>query len=255
MFINVPGARLFSARSGDPAAPAIVAVGGWIGSGELWQLPLAALSDRFCTIAYDHRGTGASICAPDAITLDALVDDVLAVMDAYGVKRCVLAAESAGAQTALLAAQRHPDRFEKLIIVDGMVNRSHAVEDDPFLKGLRSNYPATLSRFVDLCVTEQGMDHIKRWGRQIIDRATQENAIALRMLSFGADIRPLLGDIRLPALVLHGDADAIIPLDEARKLAAALPDARLVVLEGAGHVPTLTFPERVVKEMRAFLAC
>lgn len=254
MFLDVPGAKLFVNRSGPRDATAIVAVGGWIGSGELWQLPLAALSDQFCTIAYDHRGSGASICDADSITLDALVADVFAVLDACGVQRCVLAAESAGALTALSAAHAQPERVEKLVIVDGMFNRGVAPENDMFLKGLHANYPATLSRFVDLCVPETGMDHIKRWGRQIIDRATQANAIALRTMGSSADIRPLLPAIRQSTLVIHGEQDSIVPLAEAQTLASTLPNARLVVLPGAGHVPTLTQPQRIADEMRAFLS-
>ena len=253
MFIDVPGAKLLVTQSGPRSAPAIVAVGGWIGSGELWQQPLAALSGRWHTITYDHRGSGASICTPASITLYNLVADVFAVMDACGVERCVLAAESAGALTALSAALAHPQRIDKLVIVDGMFDRGVAPADDPFLKGLHANYPATLARFVDLCVPEEGMDHIKRWGRQIIDRATQENAIALRVMGSLATIRASLPNIKQPTLVLHGDRDVIVPLEQANLLASTLPHARLVVLEGAGHVPTLTQPQRVVDEMRAFL--
>jgi pimeloyl-[acyl-carrier protein] methyl ester esterase len=55
-------------------------------------------------------------------------------------------------------------------------------------------------------------------------------------------------------LIIHGDADAILPLDAARRLAAVLPNAQLVVLEGAGHVPTLTRPRDVARAITDFFA-
>ena len=165
MFIEVPGAKLFAVRSGPARGTAIVAIGGWIGSSELWQEPLADLSDTFITVTYDHRGSGLTVCDTDSITFDNLVTDVLAVLNAFGISRCVLAAESAGAQTALAVAARFPEKVSHLVIVDGMYSRGVAVENDPFLQGLRSAYPATIERFVQLCVPEPESEHIKAWGR------------------------------------------------------------------------------------------
>ena len=104
MFIDVQGGKLFALRSGPQSGTAIVAIGGWIGSSELWLEPLASLSDAYVTVSYDHRGAGLSTCTVGSITFDALVHDALTVLDAFGIHRCVLAAESAGAQTALAVA-------------------------------------------------------------------------------------------------------------------------------------------------------
>lgn len=58
MFIEVPGAKLFTVRSGPKDRTAIMAVGGWIGSSEPWLEPLSDLSDSYVTVSYDHRGAG-----------------------------------------------------------------------------------------------------------------------------------------------------------------------------------------------------
>ena len=71
MFIEVPGAKLFAVRSGPAHGTAIVAIGGWIGSSELWQGPLADLSDSYVTVTYDHRGSGLTLCGADSITVSA----------------------------------------------------------------------------------------------------------------------------------------------------------------------------------------
>ena len=253
MFIEVPGAKLFAVRSGPVRGTAIVAIGGWIGSSELWQGPLADLSDSFVTVTYDHRGSGLTVCDTDSITFDNLVTDLLAILNAFGISRCVLAAESAGAQTALAVAARFPDKVSHLVIVDGMYSRGIALESDPFLQGLRQAYPATIERFVQLCIPEPESEHIKAWGRKILMRAEASAAIALRIVGSETDVTADLKRITQPVLVIHGDMDKIVPLESGRALAAALSDSEIQVLEGCGHVPTLTQPRKVADAMRAFL--
>ncbi len=254
MFVTTDGARLFATRQGPRSGSTILAIGGWIGSSELWTEPLSMLSDRHASIAYDHRGSGVSICATESITFKALVADAVAVLDAYGVSRCVLAAESAGALTALAVAARHPERVSHLVIVDGMFHRGVAGDQDLFLRGLETAYPATIERFVQLCIPEPDCEHIKSWGRQILARARPEAAIALRVLGSDVDIRPILPTIRQPTLVLHGELDAIVPIAQGRALAQTLPHAEFQALAGAGHVPTLTRPAEVAQAMAEFLA-
>jgi pimeloyl-ACP methyl ester carboxylesterase len=253
MFVAVPGAQLFATRSGPQRGVAILAIGGWIGSSELWTEPLSALSDAYIVVSYDHRGSGLSTCSPESITFENLLADAHAVMDAYGIDRCVLAAESAGAQTALALAARSPQRVSHLVIVDGMVGRSVASDTDPFLQGLRANYPATLERFVQLCVPETEGEHVKAWGRKILARATQEAAIALRILGSTTDVTADTRAVSQPTLVLHGDADRIVPIESGRDLASTLQNSTFVAIEGAGHVPTLTHGTRVAEEIRSFL--
>lgn len=253
MFIEVKDALLYATRHGPREAPAILGIGGWIGSGELWAEPFAMLDEHWATIAYDHRGSGVTVAQSSAISLDALVADVFAVQDAYGVARCALAAESAGAMTAIAAALARPERVSRLILVDGLYHRDVSDAEDRFLRGLQTAYSATLDRFVELCVPEPDCGHIKRWGRHIIDRAEPEAAIALRRLGGDIDLRPRLGEIRVPTLVLHGSRDAIVPLASAQALAGAIGGAELQVLDGAGHVPTLTRPAQVAQAMAEFL--
>jgi pimeloyl-ACP methyl ester carboxylesterase len=251
MFISVGDAKIFSTRFGPTQGPALLAIGGWIGSWELWALPLASLSKRWNTIAYDHRGTGATAAPVSSITLETLVSDVFAVLTAHGIGQCVLAAESAGALTALRAAALHPERITGLVIVDGMYHRDVA-QSDPFLQGLQQNYAATLDRFIALCLPEPGGDHVRRWGRQIIDRASQEAAIALRQVNSGPDIRSELHQVQQPTLIIHSEGDQIVPVDQAHALAKMLPNSKLVILEGSSHVPTMTRPAAVAAEVEQY---
>ena len=252
MFINVGNAKIYTSSFGSTTSPVIVGIGGWVGSWELWAEPFSILSQSWHTIAYDHRGTGVTIAPVESITFNSLVDDVFAVLDAYNIGNCVLAAESAGALTALGAALKHPRRITGLVIVDGMYFRETPSEKDLFLLGLRKAYPATLDSFVEACVPEPDSDHIKRWGRQILDRASQATAIALYLAASEIDLRNELSRISQPTLILHGEVDGIVPLEEARQLSKILPNSKLAVLQGAGHVPTMTRPQEVAYEIMNF---
>lgn len=253
MFIPSNDCLLYSTAFGNPSHPAVLGIGGWIGSWELWAEPFAQLSRSYYTLAYDHRGSGATVSPLDAITFPALVEDVFTVLDAYGVKRAVLAAESAGVAVALGAALKNPERISGLVVVDGMVYNGTPDEADQFLIGLRTHYTATLDAFVDACVPETGCEHIKRWGRQIIDRALPEAAVALYIATKRVDLRPDLANIRQPVLILHGSADRLVPEQASRQLAQTLPHARFELIDGAGHVPTMTRPDVVARAMLAFI--
>lgn len=238
MFVRVHGALLNTVAFGS-GPRTLVAHGGWTGSWELWAEPFELLQPRWRCVSYDHRGCGESRVDPALISLDAMVDDLVAVMDARGVDRCVLAGESRGAQVALLAAARHPERFEGLVLVAPALT---AGAEPTFIAGLRHDYLATIGAFVDLCLPEAGTDHLRRWGRDILTRAEPESAVALLECAFEA---PDYSTITVPAAVIHGALDRIAPIETAEQLAEDLPNATFHTLEGVGHVPTMSVPQRV----------
>ncbi len=118
MFIEIEDGRLFAVSYGT-AQRCLVTHGGWAGNWELFALPMELLSPTWRTVAYDHRGTGASLVPLASISFDALVADLFRVMEAYGVQRCVVVGESAGAAVAMQAVLQQPDRFDGLVLLDG----------------------------------------------------------------------------------------------------------------------------------------
>jgi pimeloyl-ACP methyl ester carboxylesterase len=252
--ITIDDAKIFATAFGDLAAPAIIGIGGWAGSWELWLDPFAMLSNRWRTIAYDHRGCGATIAPVESITLERLVDDLYSVMDAFGVQRAAIAAESAGARTALAAALRYPDRVTALVLVDGLVHNDTPDEKDLFMANLQANYLGALQQFVDACLPDLDHAHLRRWGMQILTRAAPEAALQLLRTGKTPDLRPDLKRITQPALVIHCTGDRLVPVETARWLAAELPQARLHLFDGDEHVPTTTRPGEVAQVMRDFLS-
>ena len=251
MFLDINNRKVFSLSFGV-GPRTFLAHGGWMGDSELWLQPFEILSQSWRTVTYDHRGTGLTTSVPDDITRQGLVDDLFTVMDALAIEKCILAGESSGVLIALEAYFAHPDRFDGLALVDGYPGSYAGQSNDERLTAMRLDWPRYWSDFVDNCVTEPGADHIRRWGRRIGARSDGEHAARLSAVSGGVSFQDRLAEVAVPTLVIHGSGDKIIPLGGGQALAAGIPGSKLVVIEGSGHVPTLTFPVQVADAINAF---
>jgi pimeloyl-ACP methyl ester carboxylesterase len=244
VFVDVNGALLHAVELGS-GLRTIVATGGWTGSWEVWEEPLGMLSTAgWRCIAYDHRGSGESPVDPALISVNAMVDDVGAILDAFGVESCVLAGESQGGAIAQYAALRFPERIEGLVLsAPAPTGRREVAPAD----ACRNDYPAVVEGFVARCFPEPDIDHVRRWATNVLLRADGEQAARIIEMWGDADVPEVdATHIRARTLIIHGTADAIVPIDVSRALAAVIPDVELLELEGSGHVPTMTRSREVV---------
>jgi 3-oxoadipate enol-lactonase len=244
LFIRTADAELLVHAFGS-GPKILVTHGGWVGSGELWLPVLEKLPSIWKTIIYDHRGTGATLNRSPSITFDQLVNDLFAVLDTLQIETCVLAGESAGTMVVLEAALRQPRRFTGLVLVGARISGHSTPQSERLLQGCRTDFESTMNAFVEACVPEEDGVAERAWGKKIVMRSTAKDAIDLMTCMEGRNFQPQLSKINLPVLVLHGERDAISPLTNAKTIASTLPDAELVVAEGAGHVPTITRPQWV----------
>jgi pimeloyl-ACP methyl ester carboxylesterase len=251
MFLKSADADLFVTAAG--AGPrTFVAHGGWVGSGELWLLPFEQLSRRWRCVTYDHRGTGATVNRAPKITFDTLVDDLFRVLDALEIDECVLAGESSGAMVVLAAALRHPERFSGLVLVDGRYQGGRSAGAGRFIEGCKADFEATMEMFIAACIPEEDCAAERRWGKQIVMRSSGPDAVQLMECMEPVRIEDRLPRIVQPTLVIHGTRDVITPMANSETLAQKSPDSRLVIIEGAGHVPTMTRPDQVVRAIDDF---
>lgn len=251
MFFDINGIRLNTVSFGV-GRQTFLGHGGFVGSWELWQQPFELMSKRWRCVSYDHRGSGETSASPESITKEAVVDDLFAVLDKLQIEKCVLAGESMGGGIAIMAALRQPDRFNGLVLVDSFIPVLEPLTEDRknFIKFIRSDFRAAMDGFVNRCIPEPNSEHYLRWALDICLRAEPEAAVSLLRLfegGDGGDAEYSLNEITVPTLVIHGSEDVVIPLESGKSLANEIPNAELVIIEGAGHIPTLTFPHEVVE--------
>jgi pimeloyl-ACP methyl ester carboxylesterase len=246
MLLPVEGHHLHTVDLGQGTP--LVLHSGWVASWGLWLPLVERLQTRWRCVAYDHRGTGASTFPPEAISAEALVDDLFRVLDALAVEQAVLAGESLGCMVCLKAVLRDPSRFLGLITVGGFprvpAQRGEAAVADPV------DWPIRIAKFVDACLPEPDAEPMHRLAEGTLLPSGPE--AAARMSAALAGTSPELEAVAVPTLVIHGALDALAPVAGAHELANTIPGAQLVVIDDAGHVPPLTRPDAVASAINSW---
>ena len=237
-FLERPdGCRLHHHLHGPEGAPALVLLGGMGGDLHGWRRSVPRLARRCRVVAYDFRGNGESRCEPGEWTVETFVDDTIAVLDHLGIDRAHLYGQSFGGMVAMETALRQPERVRSLVLAatHGGLDRTvpsdeRAPKDRPWELLYSPGFP------------ERHREQVLEDLRGGIEQDPEARRAQWRAIQ-GWSAHDRLGEIRAPTLVLHGTADRMIHSDNARVLAAAIPGARLHVLEGAGHVYHAEQPE------------
>ena len=253
-YLQTPdGVRLAWAETGT--GPPLVKAANWLSHLEydwqspVWQHWISFFSEHFRFIRYDERGCGMSAAGEHAdLSLDRRVDDLAAVIDAAGIDEpFTLLGISQGAATSISYAVRHPDRVARLILYGGFARgyaRSSespgktewsAIVDLARVSWAKDN-PAFRSVFTSQFIPE-GTDEQLRWFNDLC-RKSATGPTAARMLEACADIdvRDLLPRLDVPTIVMHANDDAVVPVQNGRRLAAGIGGAEFVELDSRNHV-------------------
>lgn len=253
MYIEVDGALLHTVSFGMGERN-FLAHSGFVATWEVWLQTFELLSRKWHCAGYDHRGAGESPFPLEKITREAMVEDVFRVMDTLDMEKCILAGESMGGQIVMRAALRYPERFDGIVLVDSDDVNSGPLSDaaHAFISALRTNHPQAIKGFVDGCLPETNSEHYRRWGTNMCMKAGLEATI--RMIECGEEGSTNYDpkDIQVPTLIIHGNMDQNIPLENSMKLAEVIPNSELRVVEGAGHVPIVTRTREVVSAIESF---
>jgi pimeloyl-ACP methyl ester carboxylesterase len=252
--LEINGVELCVETFGDSADPAILLVDGAAASMLWWEAELCeriAANGRF-VIRYDNRDTGRSTSYPPGRPGYSFTDvtaDALGILDAFGIRRAHIVCRSMFGGVGLIAGVDHPDRVASLTFVststgeDGLpppspeVSRNTPPEPDPadhaavvdFVVGSVRACSGGPPHFDEAAVRALVERDVAR-ARNIASTLTNHYAIDFDEPKGGG-----FGDIRVPTLVVHGNRDPLLPLAHGEALRDAIPGARLLVLEGAGH--------------------
>ena len=232
----------------------------------VWKHLLHALAANHRLIRYDARGNGLSDWEVDDISLDAFVHDLESVVEATGLQRFDLLSMSQGCAVSIAYAVRHPERVRHLVLYGGFArgkrrrgSSQDVVQSDALLTLMRQGWgqenPAFRQIFTSLFIPG-GTAEQMQWFNDLQRLTTSpENAVRIRQAVDDIDVSELLPQVKAPTLVLHCRNDAVHPFDEGRRLAAGIPGARFVALEGSNHVILESDPAwpRFIEEISNFL--
>jgi len=226
----------------------------------MWRHQLAMLA-RWKRIAPDLRGAGGSGAPPDGYSLARYADDLVALLDALGVRQAVVCGLSMGGYITLELLRRHADRIRALILMDTRA-RADSPESrrsrDELARLAQAEGPAAVAdRLLPRLLapdTPVSQPEVVTQVREMAARLSVPGTVgALLAMRDRKDASDLLPKITVPTLVLAGAEDQITPPQDVRALAAAIPGARFTEIPAAGHLAPLEQPLATARALGDFL--
>ena len=263
--------RLAYATVGE--GPPLVKVANWLSHlqfdwlSPVWRPWLLGLSRYHKLVRYDERGCGLSDWDVDEYSVDAWVRDLETVVEALGLERFPLLGISQGGPVGIAYAVRNPEKVSHLILYGSYARgrrkrnptQQQLEEIEVLLKSIKLGWgrdnPAFRQLFTSLFMPEGTPEQV-RWFNDLERVSTSpDNAISFSSAFYDIDITELAPMVSVPTLVMAAREDGMVPFEEGRRLAALIPNARFVPLEGKNHILLQTEPawEQFLDEVFNFL--
>ncbi len=251
--------------------PPLILIHGYGGSMWQWeyQQPLTA---QFRVITPDLIGSGLSDKPDIDYRPEELIESIRGLMDALSLPTATIIGSSMGGGVAVGMALTYPERVHRLVLIDGLPDHVRERLVSPLMRrAINTHAPAWLTRFGALLfgsrtteavlkeivydhslVTPLVLDRSNR-NRQRGDMITPLLALRDNLSLWEQHFAPRLKDIRHSTLILWGEHDRLFPPQVGRDLQATIPQARLIVIPDAGHIPQWEQPQAVNRHIREFL--
>jgi len=258
MKIKANGITINYQIDGPDGAPWLVFSNSLATTLSMWDAQAAALKGSYRVLRYDQRGHGATDAPAGRYRYDTLLADALGLLDALSIGKAHFAGLSMGGATALGLAERHPDRFERIIVCDSPCQStpqsSQQWEERIVVaeqQGMAALIEPTIARWFPPETVAKNPPHLDKVRAMI--RATPVNGfIGCAAALADHDYASAAASVTHPVLFLTGEKDAATaPM---RKLKDKVAGARLVELAGAGHISNMDSPAEFTCAIRDFLA-
>lgn len=256
-FLTVDGIQVHyeEAGSGEPA----LLIHGWGATLKFWRMMLPTLSARYRCVAIDLPGFGQSDKPDVPYTIEWFSGFVAKLLDTLGWPKATLCGHSMGGMISILFAAKHPDRVQRLVVVNPPIHGPSSL----YLKARLMLAP--VFRWFMWIFMHVGF--IRRWvsrdftykvrlPQEVIDdviSTTYASSIGSVLSLVSTDVAPHLGSIQAQTLVLGTDKDAVIRPDQQALAARAIPGAVHVVIPDCGHCPMFEEPEAFSGHVAGFL--
>lgn len=264
-FVNLDGANLHYRDEGQGTP--IVLLHGTAASLNTWDGWAKELSKDHRVLRLDLPGFG--LTGPNATNNYSVTyysDLVLHFLDKLGIDKAHVAGSSLGGQIAYDFAASHPERVQKLILISptGVTNANEKNISMPFLMAQTPVLKETLKYITPRFIVEKSLKEVYGDDNKLSDetitlthdlllREGNREAFILRMNTIDEDNLQKLPLVQAPTLILWGEADAWIPVTDARRFLQDIRNSRLITYAGAGHIAMEELPEQTVSDAVRFL--
>lgn len=243
-------------------------MGGFVSHLEIGREP--PLAQRFWerlgtfarVIAFDKRGMGLSDREAGSYTLENIVDDALAVLDACDVERAVIFGVSEGGSAATMLAAAHPERVSAMVQYGtfARLSRAEDYEEGIDLDVLRRYWSGIIENWGDPATIDHWAPSVAQdpevrewWARMLRSGASPAVSRTVAQMYEDLDVRPLLPAITAPTLVLYRAEDRLVPTALSRAVARGIPGAREVELPGTDHLWVAGDQDAMIDEIEEFV--
>lgn len=260
------GLRFTYYKWGKPGLTPMVVLHGLTGLARMWDVFAAAFQDEYHIFVPDQRGHGdTSWPEPPSYAGDDYVEDVRALADIWDLERFVLVGLSMGAHNTLGFASKYPERVMKAVAIDippSFQNRNPTAgqrrgpEQPPQMEFDSVEEMVRQARQANQIASEDMIRHrVTNNARQLPSgKWTWKYSPDAPRLWSPEDLWDRLPQISAPTLVVRGGLSSVLPQEVAEREAAAIPNGRLVVIEGSGHPVPMDRPAELEAAVRAFLS-
>ncbi|MGW1076683.1 alpha/beta fold hydrolase [Streptomyces sp. NPDC002537] len=253
-YVTVNDTTLYYEDEGEGAGQPLLFLHGWGTSAQVWNAQAAAFVGEHRVVTVDWRGCGRSDRPARGNTLDGVVADLAALIEALGLDRPVVVGSSIGDTFATELAARHPGLVGGIVPVDGPAYwPAQGIPLDGLKENLLRDRAGTVAGWVSAWFAPGTAQALIDWTvRQILDSGVYIDEQFDIFTTY--DPRPLLPGLRVPVHYIHGELDTEIPLEVARTCAELIPGAQVTVVTGAGHMPHQERPLEFNAALRDALA-
>lgn len=263
-YASANGIKLYYEVHGEDHAEPLILINGVGQWRDAWWRNVGPLAEHFRVVTFDNRGIGNSDKPDIPYTLDMMADDTLGLMDTLGIERAHILGHSLGGGIALFVARKQPARVSKLVLASTLywgpqvampsARAMQLLQDrsgDPLelvkngirvaaAAGFETRDPEAFRRLIELRFTSQQTPNLYLRHSQA--------GLSYFAADHIADFAP-----PVPVLLLVGEQDEVAPPANSEAIAARWPHARLVVIEGAGHLFNIEKPDEANRAVIEFL--
>lgn len=248
-FARINGNMLFYREVGE--GPLAVFVHGFPLDHSLWLDQLKGLAHVRRCVALDLRGYGKSDPTVDPVmSMEMLADDVAELVGALGEDQADIVSLSMGGYVALALYELRPRTVRSLTLMDTKASADSPAgrtgRDAMIARLLDSGRDSIATEMIGALLGRAPSARAQARLRSMVETTRYETFVAsIEGMKERPDRTSLLARIEVPTLVISGEQDALIPVEEARKMANAIPGARTTIIRDAGHLPPIEQPDQV----------